>query len=562
MKDKMKNYPIGKRLTTAFSIILVMFVFTVILSIGALFSTGKNFENFYDMSYKVTNKASDLMAQIQAVAKYIGYATMEEDTNKTAEYIKNAEEAIAQLNEGTEYLKENFSGDLTLIDKYNDAMNSVKEERNQVLELAKVSKNQEAISIYFSTVMPGLLEANGYLTQINDEAAKAADNNFDTADTQKNLVTVVLLILAMATFLVTIFLARYIISSLTNPIKELETAAKEMAEGSLNVSITYESEDEMGSLAESMRSLTGSINIIIEDIGRILAQLAEGDFHVTSQCLDLYVVDYLPILKSMRLIRDNLNATFIQINESAQQVAMGATQMSQSAQGLAEGATEQAGAVEELTATIENVASASEGSANDSKEAYEQIKVSAMKAEGSKDDMKELINAMERISNTSKEIENIIAAIEDIASQTNLLSLNASIEAARAGEAGKGFAVVADQIGKLAADSAQSAVNTKQLISKTLEEIGIGNEITLKTSEAFESVIDEMKQFADVAKNSSELSISQYDNLKQIQLGIEQISNVVQSNSAAAEETSATSEELSAQADSLEAQVSKFKLLR
>lgn len=562
MREKMKNQPIGKRLTKAFGLILIMFVCTVLLSIGALFSTGTNFDRFYDMSYQVTNKASDLRTDIQTVAKYIGYSMMENDVDKTAEYIKYAEDSIQKLRDGTQYLRENFTGDITLVDKYDQVMKSIKEDRDQVFELAKSNKNSEAIELYFTKVMPGFMEANEYLGEINNDASNAADNNYNSASTQKNIVTIILLVLAALTFTVTMIMARYIINSITAPIIELEMAAKEMAGGSLNVSINYESEDEMGSLADSMRSLTSSIGLIIEDIGKILEHLANGDFHITSQCLDLYVLDYLPILNAMRLIRDNLNATFLQINESAQQVAMGANQMSQSAQSLAEGATEQAGAVEELTATIENVASMSEGSASDAKEAYEQIRLSAEQAEGSKSDMNELINAMERISNTSKEIENIIAAIEDIASQTNLLSLNASIEAARAGEAGKGFAVVADQIGKLAADSAQSAVNTKQLISKTLEEIGVGNTITMKTSDAFETVIDEMKKFADVAKNTSELSMKQYDSLKQIQMGIEQISSVVQSNSAAAEETSATSEELSAQADSLEGQVNKFQLIR
>ena len=167
---------------------------------------------------------------------------------------------------------------------------------------------------------------------------------------------------------------------------------------------------------------------------------------------------------------------------------------------------------------------------------------------------------MARITETSKEIENIIAAIEDIASQTNLLSLNASIEAARAGEAGRGFAVVADQIGKLAADSAQSAVNTRELIGKALEEIEAGNRIVENTMEAIGSVLADMESFAGMASGAAEASRVQADMLKQIEAGIEQISSVVQSNSASAEETSAVSEELSAQAITLEEMVGKFEL--
>lgn len=557
----MKDLPISKRMLITFGVILAMFCCTVVLSIVSLFSTGNNFDTFYEGPYQLTDRCADLRYNIQVVAKSIGYSMMEEDSAKTAEYIKTAQDSLQELRDGTAYLRENFTGDMSLVDNYDKVMQSIKEDRDKVFEYALANKNDEAIKLYFSTVMPGFIQANEYLLAIDENALQTADKAYTAANRQKTIATVLLLVLSAITFTITIFMARFIINSITKPIIELEKVAKEMSQGSLNVDIAYQSKDEMGSLADSMRSLTEGINMIVEDIGIILAELAKGNFHITSSCLDKYVGDYVPILTSMRLIRDNLNSTLLEINESAQQVSAGAIQMAENAQGLAEGATEQAGAVEELTATVENVANMAEVSTDEAQKASEQIKESADKAESSRQDMQDLIQAMERISATSKEIENIIAEIEDIASQTNLLSLNASIEAARAGEAGKGFAVVADQIGKLASDSAQSAVNTKELISKTLEEISVGNKITLKTSEAFEEVIDEMKQFALVSEESSKSSMTQYESLKQVASGIEQISGVVQSNSASAEEASATSEELSAQADNLESQVKKFQLI-
>lgn len=557
----MKDLPISKRMLITFGVILAMFCCTVVLSIVSLFSTGNNFDTFYEGPYQLTDRCADLRYNIQVVAKSIGYSMMEEDSAKTAEYIKTAQDSLQELRDGTAYLRENFTGDMSLVDNYDKVMQSIKEDRDKVFEYALANKNDEAIKLYFSTVMPGFIQANEYLLAIDENALQTADKAYTAANRQKTIATVLLLVLSAITFTITIFMARFIINSITKPIIELEKVAKEMSQGSLSVDIAYQSKDEMGSLADSMRSLTEGINMIVEDIGIILAELAKGNFHITSSCLDKYVGDYVPILTSMRLIRDNLNSTLLEINESAQQVSAGAIQMAENAQGLAEGATEQAGAVEELTATVENVANMAEVSTDEAQKASEQIKESADKAESSRQDMQDLIQAMERISATSKEIENIIAEIEDIASQTNLLSLNASIEAARAGEAGKGFAVVADQIGKLASDSAQSAVNTKELISKTLEEISVGNKITLKTSEAFEEVIDEMKQFALVSEESSKSSMTQYESLKQVASGIEQISGVVQSNSASAEEASATSEELSAQADNLESQVKKFQLI-
>ena len=199
-------------------------------------------------------------------------------------------------------------------------------------------------------------------------------------------------------------------------------------------------------------------------------------------------------------------------------------------------------------------------SAKKTAEAYENVNKSVLQAENGREQMKLLTEEMEKITDISKEIANIITAIEDIASQTNLLSLNASIEAARAGEAGRGFAVVADQIGKLAADSAASAVSTRQLIEKTLQEIEKGNESTIKTSEAFEKIISDMKDFAIVARDTRENADGQAEALEQISEGIEQISGVVQNTAASAEESTAISEQLSEEAQHMDKLVRRFKL--
>lgn len=367
------------------------------------------------------------------------------------------------------------------------------------------------------------------------------------------------IILVIAFILGASVFAMRIGKSIGEPIRQCAERLSLIVKGDLHSSVPeISSRDEVGILSQSTREITDSLNRIIGDIGYLLKEMAGGDFSVTSKMREKYVGDYENILTSMQGIKHQLGSTLSLIQESSVQVSTGSSQLAENAQSLAEGATEQAGAVEELTATIENVADIARASATNAENAYKAVDdvVAQVKAGG--EAMKELTSAMERITSTSQEIHNIITAIEDIASQTNLLSLNASIEAARAGEAGRGFAVVAEQIGKLASDSAQSAMDTRELIVKVLEEIESGNQVTGKTAGIFTAVTGDMIEISGMAHGASDASHQQAQMLEQVEQGVEQISSVVQSNSASAEETSATSEELSAQAETMNQLVSKI----
>ena len=373
------------------------------------------------------------------------------------------------------------------------------------------------------------------------------------------------ILLLVLVFIFNLILFRTVTKNLTKalvePIYELQEAVNKIKTGDLDVKIAYQSKDELGELADGLREACEYINVVISDAGRVLGEMAEGHFDVASEVEDSYVGDFEELLTSMYKLKDEMNRVLNRIKMSSEQVMVGADQLAGSAQGLAEGATDQSGAIEELSATIQNVANISDQSAQNAVQAAESATNAAEDAKKSREEVKELTEAMARITATSEEIQNIIAAIENIASQTNLLSLNASIEAARAGEAGRGFAVVADQIGKLAADSAQSAVETKELINKSLIEVEAGNSIVENTMESFNTVLANMESFAGMASGAAEASKEQAEMLRQIEIGIEQITEVVENNSAAAEETSAVSEELSAQATNLEQMISHFVLV-
>lgn len=371
---------------------------------------------------------------------------------------------------------------------------------------------------------------------------------------------ILFLIIATLIMIMLSAISKSLSTALTEPILELQSAVKKVKAGNFDINITYEGKDEFRELGDDLQEACDLLHTIVTDTGEILEKMAEGNFKVSSGAKESYVGDFQAQLAAMRTLKYHLSDTLRQIQASAAQVMVGSEQLAGSAQDLAEGATNQASAVEELTATVANVTNISEESAQNAILAATSATNAAEDAKKSREEMNQLTAAMDRITATSREIEDIIAAIEDIASQTNLLSLNASIEAARAGEAGRGFAVVADQIGKLAADSAQSAVTTRDLISKCLSEVQEGNRIVENTMESIGTVLANMESFAGMASGAAEASKVQVEMLKQIETGMDQITLVVQSNSATAEETSAVSQELSAQATSLDEMISHFVL--
>ncbi len=343
----------------------------------------------------------------------------------------------------------------------------------------------------------------------------------------------------------------------------MDTAArlKKLANGDLDSPFPESDyDDEFADMLADSKYMAAELNRLISDISYCLGEMSKGNFALKSQCPDRYVGKYEMILMSMRDLRDQMVITLTQVDQASKQVAAGSDNLAQSAQALAEGATEQAGTIEELTSTITSITEEAARSAKNLEESHQQAVGYAKQADESREQMRMLSDAMLRITETSKKIENITAEIEDIASQTNLLSLNASIEAARAGDAGRGFAVVAEEIRQLAEQSANSASNTRQLIEGALKEIDEGNRAAHNAEDALRSVIDGIQSIAETSKALSEASEAQSKAMNDAEDGVNQIAEVVQSNSSAAQETSATSEELSAQADTMQELVGKFIL--
>ena len=352
-----------------------------------------------------------------------------------------------------------------------------------------------------------------------------------------------------------------IADGISKPLQQISERLKTFAEGDLDSEFPeHDAKDEVAEMIETARKMADNLNVIISDSGKLLNEMADGNFAVATEHEERYTGKFNDLLVGIRNMNRKINDSLHQVEETAEQVSMGSGNMAEAAQSLAEGATEQAGAVEELQATIADITANVEHTAENLQKSHADARKYADDADHSREQMHAMVEAMQRISESSMKIENIISELEDIASQTNLLSLNASIEAARAGEAGKGFAVVADQIRKLAEQSAASAVSTRELIEGSIHDVEEGNKAVALVSETLDEVIKGINDIADTSKSLSENSQSQATAMEQAEQGVNQISEVVQSNSAMAQETSATSEELSAQAETLDNLVRQFTL--
>lgn len=565
--ERYQNWSIRTKLLISHcSIILLVSIIVVILLFG-MKSIKDNVDGIYNgpvISISNIGKVRLGLTDLQRAINRLMISDADTVEKRYPTFEATVEKDVSMVKDSIQILEEHMvlDEDKAKFQQIVEKVNEGGQIRPKLMELLKNGEFDDAYNLNYNTYIPIIEEINNLSEELETMIHDTANGYYVSANRSgKTLITIGIVLLLFGFvfgLLITIKMTRAIVE----PINQITDASRLMYKGDMSAGnlITYISKDEIGVLADSLRGTMSNLRLYINEISEILEQMAKGDLTRDNAQITDFLGDFASIKESFVYILKRFNSTLSDIQKASNEVDSSAAEIASASQLLSEGNTDQASAIEELTATIGTVASLAESSSKKTQQAYDNIRKSTDRAEQEKEKMEELTEEMERITEISREIENIITTIEDIASQTNLLSLNASIEAARAGEAGSGFAVVANQIGKLASDSAQSAVNTRELIIKTLEEIEKGNTIAASTSVAFKEIINNMRDYADVAQETNDTTKNQAIALEQIEQGIDQISAVVQNTASASEKSANISDQLSERAGELDNLVRRFKL--
>lgn len=558
-----------KRITSATIIIALIVSISAIIALIGIMVMGNRY-NYALVNYgfsqgdvgRMMVTFADSRSNLRAVIGYedtdmvqASYEEYETVKQKCKDYVVAAEDTVASDTERKLY--DQIVTNMESYWKLSDECVELGKKPSDTANRTKAQKmGQTDIKPLYETIYEDMLEL-----------LNANTNNGNTME--KNLLWLTYLL--MAAVVIVICSAMYIANrvgielaeNIANPLDKLSQRLTTFAQGDLSSEFpAMDADDEVSDMVKVAKDMAENLSLVIHDVNQRMEMMAKNDYTCVSEVPERYLGEFAGMNDAIHQMNTDMNQTMRHIEEAAAQVSIGAANLAEGSQSLAEGSTDQAGAVEELLASFANITEGVEHTHDSAKVSYDLSVKYAKEADRSQEEMLTVTESMQRMGEMSQKIESIIGEIEEIAEQTNLLALNASIEAARAGEAGRGFAVVATQIGKLADDSAKSAVNTRELIMSSIQETENGKRAVEKTAQSIADLVVGINEVAEKSRELEELSETQSEQMKQAEAGVNQISEVVQSNAAIAEESSATSEELSAESISLNELVKQFKLKR
>lgn len=558
MKKKLENMHLKERIDYGYRKVITMMLISGLLSvviIGILFANMMHYVenvNVADQAVKICR------INVNAAARNIREMALNEDTSSYDNYEQTVKRLLSEVDSELQILKKTEVLSDENYEEYSTALSDWGKIGYSIIEEIKNGNDENATDAILNNCTPALnkvVEIAIKLDELTDEASSETVRNMVVCTVAGFVVIIVCLVFAFA---LTRKTSKRVLETILEPLHAIEDVAMELTEGNLHSTLEYHSDDEIGKLAHSMRKSIRILGTYVDDIDRSMKLFSEGNFDVHPEVE--WRGDFVGILNSFMAFQASMAGTIKGIQNVSNEVSGAAEQVASSSNDLADGATNQAAVVEELTATVTGVSEQVEKNSQSAKEISVKVDELGNAISESNGKMHEMVDSMHEISEASKEIDKIITTINEIASQTNLLALNASIEAARAGEAGKGFAVVANQVNVLADQSAQAAKESATLIETSVKAVEKGMVIAGQTAAQLEEVAENSKVITTEVTNIAETLETQTTEIKQINEGIEQINDVVQTNSATSEECAAASQEMSSEAESLREMIRKFKV--